>query len=134
MIKINNWLNKNILKIITVFVLLQPILDLITSFQLNIFKSSITIGIVFRIFFMFFCIYYILILSRNKFLKFNIIYLISLIIYFAIFTLLIIVNKTYDSLLYEVTGLLKSFYFPILLLTFINITYDKHKTIKTKTV
>jgi len=121
----NKFLNKNINKIITIFILIQPILDVISGFNNNILKFNISPNVIFRILFLVCSIFYLLFINKTKYKKISLYYLLGLFIYFILFSISIIHFKGFDCLFYEIKNLVLSFYFPILLVTFINL-FDQY--------
>ena len=108
----NDLLKKNINIIISIFILIQPILDLLTGICLHVFNINLTIGIFIRVIFLL-LIMYIILLKKKK---------IPLITYFIIFIysvlyLLGIIIYKDSGLFTEVQGLVKVFYFPIILIS-----------------
>ena len=132
--KINNILTSNINKIFTIFLFSQPIIDVLTAISLTVFKIDLTIGMILRIIFMLFGIYYIFFITKSHKRKISIIYLLLIILYMISFTINILVLKGTSALSYEIKKLIKTFYFPIML-TFIYNLYDENKiTINIKTL
>ena len=115
----NKYIKKNLNRIISIFIILSPILDVLVSISINVFHYNINIGIIFRMIFMLF-IYYVSVILYYK--KKNLIYIFLCIIYLLIY-LLIGYNNTLISNLH---GFMRVFYFPILLLGFYSIK-DKIK-------
>ena len=111
---INCFIEKNIKKILSIFFILQPILDVITAFMLSKFKIEFTLSSGVRFLFIFFCIYYIFFLNKKK--K-NIIYILSIILYMFIFSSIVLINKGSDALFYEVKNTINVFYFPIVFIS-----------------
>ena len=109
----NNFIKKNINSIIAIFILMGPVLDLITGISLHIFKINLTIGIILRVVFMLFIMYTTLFVYKKK--KVLIPYLI-IGIYMILYTVGIIIYKDY-GLFREIQGLIKVFYFPIILIS-----------------
>lgn len=109
----NEYIKKNFNKIISIFILLQPILDLVTGLCVNLFNLNITIGIVIRMLFLLFIIYTTIIVYKKK-LAFYI-YL-CIFLYSILYLIGIIVYK--DGVIFnELQGLLKALYFPIILIS-----------------
>ena len=99
--------------IISIFIILQPILDLITGISLNVFNLNITFGIIVRMLFLIFIMYTTVFIYKKK--KSLIYYLC-----FIIYTILYLVgNLLYKdiNIFSEIQGLLRVFYFPILLIS-----------------
>lgn len=115
--KLNNLFEKNIKKILSIFFILQPILDVIAALSLNYLKIEITLSSITRLLFLLFCICY-LIFINNK--KENKKYIILLLAYFLCFTITILIKKDTHALFYELKNTINTFYFPILLISLIN--------------
>ena len=100
--------------IIALFILIQPIIDLITGLSLHICNLNITLGIIIRIIFLVFIVLSSLFVYKNK--KLLIPY--SLIgIYSILYLIGIILYKDGVGLFQEIQGLVKVFYFPIILIS-----------------
>ncbi len=114
-------IKKNISIIISIFLLIQPILDLLTGLCLNVLHINLTIGIIVRILFMLFIVYISLFIYKKK--KLLIPYII-IGIYCSLYLLGIIIFKDKVGLFYELQGLVKVFYYPILLISIYSIKED----------
>lgn len=106
-------IKKNINLIIAIFILIQPLLDLLTGLCLHLLKVNLTVGIIVRIIFLIFICFITLFTFKKK--KILIPYLI-IGLYFIFYLLGIILYKE-NGLFIELQGLLKVFYFPILLIS-----------------
>ena len=116
--KINETIKNNITKIIGVFLIISPFLDLLTSLGIHYNVNALTVGTILRGFFMLFMIYYsVFINKKNK--KRNIIFLSLIFIYLILF--LTQVALTDGSILYEIKVFFKTFYFLVLGVTISNI-------------
>ena len=114
----NERIKNNINTILSIFLLFQPILDLLTGFCLHTLHLNLTIGIIIRILFLFFMIYTSIIVYKNK----KIIIPFSIIsIYILLYILGIFLFKGGNNLFSEIQGVIKVFYFPILLLSIYSI-------------
>lgn len=116
----NNIINKNITKIIYIFLFMQPLLDVIAGISINQFNCNITINSIIRLSFILFCIYYLLILNNTENKQKNkkiIIYIFSYIFLYSIIT---IIYKDINILPYELKQTINTFYLPITLITFID--------------
>ena len=112
-----SYVKKNINLIISVFILLGPILDLITGFCIHSLNINLTLGIIIRmIFLIYMCLIVIFIFKKKKLI---IPYLI-IGIYFIMYTLGMIIFKN-TILFNEIQGLVKVFYFPILFISIYSI-------------
>ena len=125
----NNFLNKNISKILTFFIIINPILDLISGLNNHYFNLPININQIVRILFLICGTIYLLFICKNK--K-NYIYLLLFFIYFILFGFNIYFTKGSDILFYELKNSLLFFYFPLSLLIFYNLfkEYDVKIDIK----
>lgn len=125
--KINQFLYDNSLKIVIIFLFLQPLIDVLTAVSLTIFNSSFTVGLMTRFMFMIYMIYYCIFLSKNN--KSKLIYLGVIFIYILLYSINTIYLKGMDVVLYELKSTLKSFYFPIILITLLSFFENKKNSI-----
>ena len=109
----NKYLEKNISKIVSIFILLQPILDLITGLCVNLLDFNITIGIIIRILFLALIMYVTTFVFKKKLS----LWIYISIIFYSIFYLIGIFIYKDGSYFTEIQGLVKAFYFPILLIS-----------------
>lgn len=129
--KINYFVEKNIKKIISIFFIMQPILDVIAAVMLNCLHIEFTLSSIIRFLFIGFCIYYIFFINKKK--K-NIIYFSSIIIYILIFSLVMLFNKDISVLFYELKNTLNVFYFPIVFLTLYSINKQYKLSVSAKNI
>lgn len=109
----NDFIKKNINPIIAIFVLLGPILDLITGVCLHSLGINLTLGIIIRVLFLGF----ICIITLFTFKKKNILIPYLIIgLYFILYTIGMIIFKD-TNIFVEVQNLVKVFYFPIILIS-----------------
>ena len=112
--------NNKKINIFYVFLLIQPILDLVTSLMVRFTNLSLTIGMVVRGLFLFIMVIYLLFVNKSIHRKKSIIYLGIL----CIFSILYLITKdgifTLGFLKTEVIYLFKYMYFPITALCLIN--------------
>lgn len=121
--------NKNIVPIIMIlFIYLQPLLDLSTSFSKLVLNMDITPGIIIRFLFMAVGGLYILYKSFKDINKRYLIYLIVLGIFFILNLTISYFNKPVFSLTSEITSIGKIVYFVLLFLVFILSFQDLKKT------
>ena len=112
-----NWMKKNISNIVAIFILIQPILDLLTGICVNTLHTNITIGIIVRILFLvFICITVLFIFKKKQLL----IPYFLLGVYFLLYMIGVIVYKD-SSILTDLQNLVRAFYFPILLISLFSI-------------
>ena len=99
------------------FILIQPILDLVTSLAVRNMELPITLGLAIRSLFMVYLCIYVLVTksNNNKLIKYSKIALSMILIYITFFLVFIIFSKDRSLILIEVKGIIKSFYFPIVL-------------------
>lgn len=125
--KMNACLSKNIEKITTIFLWIQPVIDILTTMMLHTFHRSFTIGMILRMIFLLLMCYHLLFLNKSRTKKKNLIYLGLIFLYFILYTINIIVGKGTESIWYEWQNLLKCFYFPILLICFFECNKPQQK-------
>lgn len=111
-------IKQNLKKITMYFILFQPIIDLLTSISLNYFNLNITFGVILRTLFMIFIVFVVTFIYKKKI---PLIYYFIIAIYILLFVLGIIKYKESTILLNEIQGLMRTFYFPIMLMSFYSI-------------
>ena len=110
----NTFIKKNINIIIAIFLMIQPILDLLTGLCLHLLNINLTIGIIIRLVFMLFIVF----ISLFVYKKYKLIMPYIIIgIYCILYLLGIIIFKDKVGLFYELQGLVKVFYYPVMLLS-----------------
>ena len=123
--------NKKIANIFYIFLLIQPILDLLTSLMVRFTTLPLTIGMIIRGLFLFGMIIYLVFINKSVHKKKSLIYLAIL----CIFSILYIITKngilSLGFLKTEVIYLFKYMYFPITALCLINV-FDEVKLEKEK--
>lgn len=130
--KINSFFEKNIEKIFLLYVYIQPFIDVITAIMLNVFKIEFTLGVIFRFIFLMFMIYYLIFVNKNKSKKKSIIYLAIILIYFIFYNINILVTKDINALSFEFKNLIKTFYFPIVLICIYELFIENGSKVTTK--
>ncbi len=105
-------------KILFIFLYLQPILDVIYGLSFNYLKIDISLNTIIRFLFMIIAIFYLLFINKDKKIKICTLMIGLYLIIFGIYTLK---SKDFDILFYEMKNMLSFFFFPIILLFFINI-------------
>lgn len=131
--KINEMFSQNIIKIVTIFLLMQPILDFVTGMNIKYYTNFVSSGIIFRATFLAIVIYYVIFLSKFKNKKYSISYLIMIFIYIVTFVAISLNIKGLSLVLTEIKWIIKVFYFPILLICFINIFNDNKEEVNITT-
>ncbi len=114
----NAWIKKNFNTLLIIFILLQPILDLITGFGIHIWKMNVTIGIIIRMIFLLVILYSVMFVYKKKQ---NWLYYGILIVYGLLYVLGVILFKDGVGLFSEIQGLCRVFYFPVLLIALYSI-------------
>ena len=109
-------------KLLLIFIIIQPILDLITSFQSTYFNFPISLSILIRGLSLVIITIYLL-FDKNKKIK---IYIISFIIYCLIFLSSMYFINGSEHIFSELYTIIRFFYFPILLVFFYKI-YKEYK-------
>lgn len=111
------FIEKNINIIISLFVILGPVIDLLTGLSTNKTNLSLSLGIIFRAIFLLFIVIVSIFIFKKK--KLIIPYLI-IGLYFVFFLIGNILYKD-NVLINEIHGFIRTFYFPILLITMYSI-------------
>lgn len=132
--RLNKFLIKNINIIFIIFLFIQPIIDVLTAVSLTILKIDLTLGIIIRVLFMIFCLYYLFFLNKSKNNKTSLIYISLLIIYIILFIINTLIVKGTGTIVFEVKSLIKTFYFPILLVTIYNLYQEEKLNIELKSI
>ena len=113
----DKFIKNNINKIVAVFLILQPFLDLITGICIHTLKINFTIGIIVRVLFLLFICFIVLFKKKKK--KIIIPYLI-IGLYFIFYIIGTIIYKD-SNYIFEIQNLVKVFYFPILFVSLYSI-------------
>ena len=109
----HKFIKQNLNIILVLFILLQPILDLITGICVNLLNLNITLGIIVRILFLIFLMYTTVFIYKKKLSLYS--YL-TLGIYSIFYLIGIIIYKD-GVVFFELQGLLKALYFPLVLVS-----------------
>ncbi len=116
----------NFQNIFIVYILLQPIIDIITSLCIRNISETLSLGIVIRVFFMLFVMIYSIIKVPKK-------DKIKLIIYYsfiALYAVVYLVNSylkyNFSMIFTQIKGIVKVFYFPIILISLYEINKEKN--------
>ncbi|MBQ6498050.1 MAG: O-antigen ligase family protein [Bacilli bacterium] len=113
-----NFIKKNIGLIIAVFIVLGPVIDLLTGLCLHMLNINLTLGIILRVLFLLFICYTTVFIYHKRKLLWP--YLL-IGIYGIFYVIGIICYKNGVGLFSEIQGLVKVFYFPILFLSLYSI-------------
>ena len=128
--KINNIIEKNIKKILTLFIFIQPLLDVIAALTQNYLHIELTLSSIIRLIFFIFCIYYIYILDNTENNKKNKIYTTLILTYITFFSISTLVFKDINAITYELKNTINTFYLPIVLISLLDMFKQykiKHK-------
>lgn len=129
MVNIKNKINysfKIFDKIFLCFLFMQPILDVIAGVMIH-YNYGFTLSSLIRFIFMFLCIIYLIFYIKNK--KINI-YLLSILIYFIIYMVTILIYKGTPAISYEFKNLISTYYFVFILITLLQLYKNKKFNIK----
>lgn len=131
--KIEKFLKENINKLLIGYLFIQPIIDLVTSLCLNVLNIDITIGMIIRFLFLGILLFYFIFFSKSENKKKTFIYLALVFAYIVGFIIQIILLKDTSVLFYELSNLIRCFYFPISLILLINLSENNNINIKIDT-
>lgn len=99
-------------RLVKLFIVLQPILDILTYFSITYLQLNVTIGILIRVLFMTVSIFYIFFGNEHRYKKMVTIYLFALFIAIGISFILNLFTKPYFHFFSEVQYVVKAVYFP----------------------
>lgn len=127
--KIKKFLEKNIEKILITILYISPFIDLITSFMIRYLGPSFSLGIVIRSLILIGLGYFFFFINKTKD-KRSLIYLSLISIYMSIYILNIFIFKDISVFDIELKFLIKSFYFPLLLIFLLDIFKTRNIVLK----
>ena len=104
-------------KIISIIIVLQPIIDILTFFMKEYANMDVTVGVVIRTLFLLYALIYIIFSEKITKNKKNLLSLIVLSIVFLINILITALNKTF--VISDVKNIMKVCYLPIILIFFL---------------
>lgn len=121
-------------KLLYIFILLQPIIDLVTALMTRFEVSMISLGVIVRGIFILIMLWYLFFINKSKYRKGSITYIVLLGIFYFFYIvtkkeLLFNGNLLFDEIVY----IFKYSYFPILFVTFINLI-DQYKIDRKKII
>lgn len=126
-------LNKiNIKKVLVIYIILQPIIDVITSLLVRNVSEVLTLGVIVRALFMVGIALYSLFICDKKYRTKMLIYYTILAIYLISFIINMYLNYGTNGIVTQIKGLVKTFYLPIILVALIPILKDKNNRIDYK--
>ncbi len=122
----------NINKIIIVYILIQPIIDVITSLLVRYVSETLTFGIIIRTLFMIGIAIYAIIKAEKKDRVRILIYYALIAIYLLSFLVNCYLNYGMSGILTQIKGIVKTFYLPIILVALIPILKQSDTKIDNK--
>ncbi len=130
--KINEWIRIHIQTIIVWFLLLGPIFDCVTALSIHLLHISFTGIMVIKILFLGLLLYDLFFISKCRY-KHKIIFMISLLItYMILFTVQVFFQKGTDVIFYECQSMVRTFFFPMVLLLLYNLHLEERLKINSK--
>ena len=127
-------MRKYINKAVTVFVIMQFLIDLFTSIIVANGWGNVTVGIIFKTVFLIFLVLYAFITSNKEMKKKQILYYICLGVYAIIFCSLMLYKEGIGSLFIQIKSLIKTFYFQLLLVSLVSLERSNKLEIKESTL
>lgn len=122
----------NINKILIIYLILQPGIDIITSLCVRNISASLTLGVFVRTFFMIFIVLYSLAVINKKDRIKSLIYYICLGIYTIVYLITCYNQNGITMILTQIKGIIKNLYLPVVLVALIYITKEKNIKIENK--
>ena len=119
--KINIFFDKHFPLILIIFLFIQPILDLITSMEINVLHVGTSIGSITRLLFLGLSIYYLIFIDKNK----HKIKLSLLFIYLVLFSITTIYSKDFNIFPTEFKNVLNTLYIIPVLLMLVDLFKEK---------
>lgn len=120
----------NIEKIVLIFLLLTPILDIITSLSIQVHHSSFTFGMILKILFLLILVFDLHFNSKCRYKKLLIVLLYMILLYGIIYVCLVLSQKGLDVFLYECQNVFRTFFLPVVLICFYGLAEENRVTIK----
>lgn len=125
----SNFLKKiNFQNIFIIYILLQPIIDIITSLCVRNISETLSLGIVVRVFFMLFVMIYSIIKVPKKSKTKLIIYYACIALYAIAYLVNSYLKYNFSMIFTQIKGIVKVFYFPIILISLYEINKEKDFT------
>ncbi len=106
-------------KILEKFLIILPILDLITSLSTRFFPLPLTLGVIVKGLFLIFILIYLLFFNYSKFKNLSRLYLFIIFFYEILYFGFKIPHLTFTKLMLEIIGQFKFLFFPICLIGFL---------------
>ena len=115
---LNKKIDKNFNAILKYFIIIQPFLDVINAFFINVCNLNFTIGIFIRGIFLIFIFLIVTIVYKKKYVTY---YYFAMIFYSILFIIGNIIYKYPNNNILEIKELVKTFYFPLILISLYSI-------------
>lgn len=111
-------------ELLYIFLIVLPILDLITSITSRLYNFPISLGAIIKGLLLVFFLYYILFKSKSKFRKFSLYYLVFIVVFFALYFIVKPDLLNLHYLLTEINYIFKFIFFPICFIGMLNFFDD----------
>lgn len=108
-----------------ILLIILPLIDIITSLCLRFTSISISPSLIIRGIFIASCVFYIIIQKDLKYRSLSLIFYFLTIVYFLIYLLTKLNYLNISSIIYEISSLIKFWYFPTLIIFFLNTISSK---------
>jgi len=111
----------NLKKFLIIYILVQPIIDVVTSICVRKINPTLTLGIIVRSVFLFFLAVYSFIIANKKWRKIIFGYFLVLSMFVSVFLIRTISSMSFSIIFIQLKALFKIFYFPSLLMVLVPI-------------
>ena len=122
----------NIKKILLIFLLIQPFVDLITSIFVRYYPNSITLGMVLKGLFLAFLLIYVVFKYKFKDRRLSTVFIILFVVYEICYFVLNIEIKPSSILFLEIKNSMKTLYGPIMTILLFNIFRNEKFNVKSR--
>ena len=123
--KVNEWIKTHITTIIFWMLILGPVFDCVTSLSIHLLHVQLTLIMFLKILFLGILIYDLFFISKCRYKRKISLIILSILVYMMMYVILIILTKGPEVFLYECQSMLRTFFFPIVLLTLYNLYLEK---------
>ncbi len=111
-------------KIVYLYFILLPFIDLITSLFTNLTDFPVSLGMIVKGFTVIFVIVYLFMFTKSKYKKISLSYLLLLLVFILVYFILKPDIWNINLILSEIVNIFRYMYFPIMLVGLINLSYD----------
>ena len=122
----------NIKSVILFFLLIQPILDLITSIGVRYYPSTMTLGIIIKGLFLLLLIIYIFSKYKYKDRKISSLFIVTLVLYEIVYLIIVATTKTTTIIIPELKNSIKTLYGCFIAVTLFDIFKNEKFNIKSR--